>query len=187
MSPGRPTDPLRLGRLIDSSRRQQDLGWAEFAKRAGVSRTTLNDIRNGKIHNIQPLTKTGIERAARWCEGDVDVVLDDGDPTPLSDGPREPVVAQASREPLDVTFEDALATYNAALVQLWRITAADPGVPHAVREVVEDWNMFANALAFGGPAGVRKAVGLVADRNKSSQLGEQDSSRTASTTTRSAQ
>lgn len=179
MSAGPPSDPLRLGRLIDSSRRRQGLGWAEFARRAGLSRTTLNDIRKGKIDNLQPLTKTGIEQAALWSEDDVDRVIAGDDPRPRNSREEAPPAAPAkpASDLANPSFDEALEAYQVALRRLRRAAAVEPGLPPEIADIVESWNNFLQALLYGGPPGVRKAVGVVAQSYERGQLGDQRGTR----------
>jgi transcriptional regulator with XRE-family HTH domain len=77
------TDPVQLGELMRRRQVELDLTWQAIADRAGLSRTTLNDIRNGKIENTQPRTIRAVERALQWTSGSIDSILAGGDPTPL--------------------------------------------------------------------------------------------------------
>ena len=78
-----PEDPLRLGPLMDRRRGHLRLSWAKVAELAGVSRSTLNDISNGRIGDIRSATKTGIDHALKWEPGDgVDAILAGREPTP---------------------------------------------------------------------------------------------------------
>lgn len=117
-------DPARLGELMELRRVELGLTWEAVARRAGISRTTLNEIRKGKIENTQPLTKRAIERALDWASGSVDSILVGDEPTPVvaAVGGDEPEAAAVAREPRhgrgaagDVTPEDIMLTLQKAL------------------------------------------------------------------------
>jgi len=149
---------------------------SEFARQAGIDRQTLYNLRNGKNSGLRTATKQAIERILGWVEGSVDDVLAGHEPTPrheaAHDGRR--VGAQAEGEQ---TFEEALDKYQKALRRLRRVASADPAVPPEVADIVETWNTFLQALLYGGPSGVRKAVSVVAQGYEQGRLGEEDSPR----------
>lgn len=70
----------RLAACMDTRREDLRLTWAEVAKKAGVSRETLRQIRNGE-GEIRPLTRRGIEDALGWAPGSITAILAGGEPT----------------------------------------------------------------------------------------------------------
>lgn len=116
-----PNNPAQLGDLMDTRRVELDLTWQVVADRAGLSRTTLNDIRKGKIENTQPRTIRAIERALQWDGGSIDAILAGDEPTPLdiADSTDPPPAANAStraddHSPSRATPEEIILTLQRA-------------------------------------------------------------------------
>jgi transcriptional regulator with XRE-family HTH domain len=109
-------DPTRLGDAMDKRRVELGLTWEAVARRAGVSRTTLNEIRKGNVENTQLLTKRAVQRALEWEPNSIDHVLAGGEPTPTQASLSELRALQAARDTgnAHVTIDDILVTLRVA-------------------------------------------------------------------------
>lgn len=149
----------------------------QFAEALGISERTIGNLERGK--SVSDNTLVAVERLLGWKAGSVDDILDrHGEPTMANavepDPASPPSAADASP-----SFDKALEDYQAALRQLRLTALADPQVPPEVADIVESWNTILQALLFGGVAGARKAVRVVAQSYERGQLGDQGETRSA--------
>lgn len=95
----------RLGALVLARRKHLRMTQAEVDAAGGPSPKTLQQIEAGSAASIKTHTKRGLEMALGWMQGDVDRVLDGGEPTPAvrpSIEPRTEVLAERPGERLIV-------------------------------------------------------------------------------------
>lgn len=67
-----------LYEAIDDRRVELDLTWKELAVRAGISTTTFENVRHGRLP--RKLTRRRIEDALGWTRGSINAILDGGKP-----------------------------------------------------------------------------------------------------------
>jgi transcriptional regulator with XRE-family HTH domain len=180
MSAGRePSGLARLVELIDTWCSDHKISLSEFARQAGVDRQTLYNLRNGRNSTLRSATKEGLEALFGWESGGVDDVLANREPRLRGPEGSPSTGTPARAGDAVLSFDEALDGYQVALRRLRRATAADPDVSPEVADIIESWNTFLQALLYGGPPGVRKAVGVVAQSYERGQLGDQGETRSA--------
>lgn len=166
-----------LADRVKARRGTRRLSKDRAAELAGMSPVTWTRVEDALP--VRVLTYSGIENVLGWAGGSIKAYLDSGDVALLPvDDPEAAADAGVAGPRADLdgdpTFADALALHREALLQLRRVAAADPGVPDEVVDLLDDMNMMAVALEYGGVTQVRKAI---ADSYQRSQLGEQPSHR----------
>lgn len=148
-----------------------------FSEDLGISDRTIGNLERGK--SVSASTLGAVEVLLDWAPGSVNAVLDGGEPAPLreiepSSNNRPSHAPDADTHP---SFDEAIQEYRRALRKLRRVAAADPHVPPDVRDVIEDFNTYLQALLYGGVAGVRKAAIEIVGSYERDRLGEEDSPR----------
>lgn len=86
----RDLSKLQWGRLADAirtAREARGLTQPQLAERAGVSEGSVQNLESGKPRSRMPQTLSKIELHIGWAEGSGRLVLDGGDPVPVSDAP----------------------------------------------------------------------------------------------------
>src|SRR5690606_4750208 len=121
------TPRKRLARLIDEERSRRGMHWIEVARRAGLTKEGLRNVRQG-TGEIRAKTKRGLERALGWAPGSIDEILAGRDPIPAQtqDTPPAPVEQQPAvaehdsprgSEVVDLAYSTEDGTRVAVLLQ----------------------------------------------------------------------
>ncbi len=112
----------RLADAIEKRRLDLDLTWKELAELAGISTTTLENIRRGRLPRAR--TRRRIEDALGWEHGSINAVLGGGQPTVAEQGsPEDEQYSQAGY--LAAILNEHAEKYGEAVLQeAWRLREA---------------------------------------------------------------
>lgn len=75
----------RLGALVTAERARQRRSIAAFARSAGLSKATIDNLENHRKTSYDPATLAALEQALGWLPGSVDRVLAGLSPQPDTD------------------------------------------------------------------------------------------------------
>lgn len=126
-------DARTLGEWLEERKDELRMSWAEVGERAGISRQTLLDIRNGAT-SPRSHTKRNLEHAVQWEPRSIDAIQRGGEPTRLPGSltarPKEPApvnhrlaeIIAASVEQLD-EWERLFGKWNPTQAREWRAWA----------------------------------------------------------------
>lgn len=92
----------RLSQAMDARRLDLGLSWKDVAAASTISEATLRAIRSG-TNRPTALTARRIEDALQWRHGSIDVTLNGGDPSLITDTAAETTIEDLAAQVAELT------------------------------------------------------------------------------------